>query len=156
MWRTWLEAKELCQIVKFVSTLRERLFRELPAKHFVWQKDKVLYQILYLHYTYPHYPRNVRSAFQRENLNKNTWELEIIIPTIIYIFSLGFLLLLLLHLYLLERFLTQILTTPNMSVESSFGAFGKHWKEPLSGGCNRAKLWDSGKLVKTWLQEVRW
>ena len=28
---------------------------------------------------------------------------------------------------MLERFLAQTLTTPNLSVESSFGTFGKHW-----------------------------
>ena len=63
-------------------------------------------------------------------------------PTIIYTFSLDFPLLLPLHLYIIERFLAQTLTTPNLSVESSFGAFRKHWKEPLNGGCNWAELWD--------------
>ena len=55
-------------------------------------------------------------------------------------FPLGFPLLLPLYLYILERFLTQTLTTPNLSVESSFGAFRKHWNEPFSGRCNWAKL----------------
>ena len=64
------------------------------------------------------------------------------LPTILYIISLKFPLLLPLHLYILERFLAQTLTLPILSVERSFGAFGKHWKKPLSGGCNRAELRD--------------
>ena len=104
VWSTWLETEESCQVVKFVSTSRERSSLKVPAKLSVWQKEKVLYQILYSHYIYPYYPQNVKNVFQRENPSKNTWELEIIIPIIIYTFSLGFPLLLPLHLYILERF----------------------------------------------------
>ena len=91
--------------------------REVPAKHCVWQNEKLFYQILYPHYKYLHYPRIVRSAFLRENPSKYTLELEIVIPTIIYTLPLGFPLLLPLHLYILERFLAQKLTIPNLSVE---------------------------------------
>ena len=142
MWSTWLEAEKSCQVVKFASTLQERPSREVLTKHSIWQKDKVFYQIIYPHYIYSHYPQNVRSSFQGEIPSKNTWELEIVIPTIIYTFSLGFPLLLPLHLCILERILAQTLTLPNLSVESNFGAFGKHWKETLNGGCNRAELRD--------------
>ena len=48
------------------------------------------------------------------------------IPIIIYTISLKFPLLLPLHLHILERFLAQTLTLPNLSVERSFGAYGKH------------------------------
>ena len=91
--------------------------REVPTKHYVWQKVKLFYQILYPHYKYLHYPRIVRSAFLRENPSKYTLELEIVIPTIIYTLPLGFPLLLPLYLYILERFLAQTLTIPNLSVE---------------------------------------
>ena len=91
-------------------------------------------------YIYPYYPRIVISVFLRENPSKYTWELEIVIPTIVYTFPLGFPLLLPLHLYILERFLAQTLTAPNLSVEWSFGTAGKHLKEPFSGGCNRVEL----------------
>ena len=90
----------------------------------------------------PSLPTKYKECFYNENPSKNTWELEIVIPAIIYTFSLDFPLLLPLHLYIIERFLAQTLTTPNLSVESSFGAFRKHWKEPLSGRCNWAELWD--------------
>ena len=46
---------------------------------------------LYPHYIYPHYPQIVSSAFYRENPIKHTWELEIVIPTIIYTFPCVFL-----------------------------------------------------------------
>ena len=130
VWSTWLEANESCQAIKFASTSQERPSSKVFVKLSIWQKEKVFYQIFYPHYKYPHYPRNVRSTFQRENPSKNTKELEIGIPTIIYTFSLGFPLLLPLHLYILEKFLIQTLTTPNLSVEPSFGAFRKYWKEP--------------------------
>ena len=84
-------------------------------KHSVWQKVKLLYQILYPHYKYPHYPQIVRSAFQRENPNKYTRELEIVIPTIIYTFPCGFPQLLPLQLWILNRLLAQTLTTPILS-----------------------------------------
>ena len=57
-------------------------------------------------------------------------------PAIIYIISLSFPLLLPLQLQILERFLAQALTSPNLSVERSFGACGKYWKKPLIDRCN--------------------
>ena len=101
----------------------------------------MFYQIIYPHYIYL-ITHKMWVLSREKNPSKYAWELEIVVPTIIYTFSLGFPLLLPLHLYILERFLTQTLTTPNLSVESSFDAFGKHGKEPFSGGCNRAKLRD--------------
>ena len=126
----------------FASTSQEMPSCEIPVKLFVWQKWKVFYQILYLYYIYLHYPRNCKDCFSERKPYQNIWELEIVIPIIIYTFSLGFPLLLSLHLYILERFLTQTLTSPILSVERSFGVFGKYWKKPLSGGCNRAELRD--------------
>ena len=141
VWSIWLKVKESCQAVKLGSTLQEGPSREVLVKHSVWQKDKVIYQILYSHYKYSPYPWIVSSAFQRENPSKYIWELEIVIPTIIYTFPLGFPLLLLVHLYILKRLLAQTLTTPNLSIEWNFGAIGKYWKEPFSGGCNLTELW---------------
>ena len=78
------------------------------------------------------------------------------LPTIIYTISLKFPLLLPLHFHFLERFLTQTLTSPILSVERSFGAYGKHWKKPLSGGCNLELIAGSGQLVKTWIRKTCW
>ena len=120
VWSTWLEVEELRQVVKFASVSCEGSSCEVPTKHSFWQKVKLLYQILYPHYKYPHYPWIVRSAFQRENPSKYTWELEVVIPIIIYTFPCGFPRLLPLHLYILESFIAQILTTPNLSVKWGF------------------------------------
>ena len=95
---------------------------------------------LYPHYIYHHYPQIVRSVFQRENPRKYTWELEIVISTIIYTFSCGFSQLLPLHLYILERLITQTLTTLIQSVKWDFDAIGKYWKESFIDGCNRLEL----------------
>ena len=70
----------------FANTSWERPSREVLAKLSVWKKDKVFYQIFNPCYKYPYYPRIVRNAFQRENPRKSTWELEIVISTIIYTF----------------------------------------------------------------------
>ena len=128
VWSTWLEAEESCQVVKFVSISWEGPSRKVPTKLSIWQKFKLLYQILYPHYKYPHYPRIVRSAFQRENPSKYTWELEIVITTIIYTPISPYL------------DLAQTLTTPILSVKWDFVTTGKHWKEPFSGRRNWAKL----------------
>ena len=142
VWSTWLEAEESRWAVKFVSFSRWGPSREVPVKYSVWQKDKVFYQILYPHYKYSHYLQILRSVFQRENLNKYNWELESIIPTIIYTFPCGFPQLLPLNLYILERLIVQTLTTPYLSVKWGFDAVGKYWKEPFSGRCNWAELRD--------------
>ena len=75
---------------------------------------------LHPHYIYSYYLYIVRSAFQRENLSKHIWELEIVIPTIIYTSFVVFLILLPLYIHILERLIAQILTTPNLSVKWGF------------------------------------
>ena len=97
---------------------------------------------LYPYYIYSHYPQIVMSAFRRENPKKYTWELEIVIPTIIYTFPCGFSQLLPLHLYILERLQAQTFITHILSVKWDFGTTGKYWKEPFIGGCNRIELRD--------------
>ena len=72
VWSTWLETKESHQAVKFASVSWEGPSRKVLAKHIVWKKVKLLYQIPQL------------------------------LP---------------LHLYILERFIAQTLTTPDLSVE---------------------------------------
>ena len=76
-----------CQVCKCFA---RRAILWNTRETFCLTKIKLLYQILYPHYKYPHYPWIVRSAFQRKNPRKCTWELEIVIPTIIYTFLCGF------------------------------------------------------------------
>ena len=102
---------------------------------------------LYPQYIYPHYPHIIMSTFQRENPKKYTWELEIVISTIIYTFPCGFPLLLPFHIQILKRLIVQTLTTPNLSVKWGFCVAGKYWKEPIIGRCNRAEL---SKFLRGW------
>ena len=68
--------------------------------------------------------------FSKKLLRKKTLakHLRVInfLPTIIYTASLKFLLLLPLYLHILERFLTQTLTSPILSVERSSGVYEKY------------------------------
>ena len=72
------------------------------------------------------------------------WELEIVIPTILYTIHCAFCSTLTSPFsYPWEvdspnTYHTQTLTTPILSVKWGFGAVGKHWKKPSFGGCNRA------------------
>ena len=96
---------------------RRKGYREVLVKLSVWQKVMFVLPSLYPHYIYPHYLQIVRSVFQRENPIKYTWELEIVILTIFYIFPCGFPQLLHLDLHILERLVAQTLTTPILGVK---------------------------------------
>ena len=85
---TWLECKESWQMVT-ASFCEQFVISDTPG--------------LYIHYIYPHYPYIERSVFQRENPNYNSWELEIVIPIILYIIHCDFLQLIPLHFQILER-----------------------------------------------------
>ena len=98
VYSTWQEDEESCQVVIFATVSWVRPTREGPAKVFVCKKLCFALSSLYPYYIYPYYPQSVRSAFQRENPKKYTWELEIIIPIIIYTFPCSFPQLLHLHL----------------------------------------------------------
>ena len=112
---------------------------------------------LHTHYLYPHYPHILRSVFQKKKNPRNyPWELEIVIPTILYAIFCGFPLLLPLHIHILERLIAQTLTTLNQSVKWGFSAAGKHWKKSSVGGCNWTELWDLGNLDKHGSEKSCW
>ena len=136
----------------------------LVGKAFSWNTRETFYLTifvmsvlpsLYPHYIYPYYPYIVRSAFKEKTLTY-TWELEIVILTIIYTFLCGFPLFLPLHIQILERLIAQTFTTPNLSVKWGFGATGKHCKKSIIGGCIWAELRDLGKLEKIRFREASW
>ena len=132
--------KSHARLEVFASVSQVRPACEVLTKLSVWQKVKFCFTkslpTLYI----PLLPTNCKECFQRENPRKYTWELEIVIPTIIYTFPCDFPQLLPLHLYILERLLAQTLTTLILRVKWDFGAVGKYWKEPFIGGCNQAEL----------------
>ena len=70
-------------------------------------------------------------SFKEKTLDKNPWELEIVIPTILYTILCSFPQLLPLHIQILERLISQTLTTPILSVKWGFGVTGKHWNKPF-------------------------
>ena len=133
-----------------------RAIQQSTRETFFLAKSNLLYQIRYPHYKYPYYPWIVRSAFQRENSSKYTWELEIVIPTIIYTFPCGF---------------PQTPTSPsldpwevvspntNHTYSECQVRFWCYWE-----ALERANHWQMqsgwivgfGKLEKTRLREVRW
>ena len=66
------EAKESFQAVDFVSILRERPSREIPAKLFAWRIFKCDFLTLhpyyiYPYYIYPHYPQKYERLFREKN-----------------------------------------------------------------------------------------
>ena len=108
--------------------------REIPAKHSVLPFCHSWYirslPTLYI----PTLPTYWKEYFQRENPSHNPWELEIVLPTILYTIHCGFpqLLHLHLHIQILEKLIAQTFTTPILSVKWGFGALvGKHWKKPF-------------------------
>ena len=74
----------------FASVLRVRPSREIPAKHSVLLDYHFWYTlsvpILYI----PALSTNVEECFRKKNPSHKPWELEIIIPTILYIIACGF------------------------------------------------------------------
>ena len=71
----------------------------------------VFFSFLYQHYISPHYPRNCMKTFREKTLAIHL-RVKVCIPIIIYTISLSFFLLPPLQLQILERFLTQTLTSP--------------------------------------------
>ena len=114
--------------------------REWPTKLSAWLFWVCLFTYLYQYYITLITHEIVIRSFSKELLREKTlskyMKVRDCFLTIIYTISLKFHVLLLLHLYILERFLVHTHTSHILSVERIFGAHGKHWKKPLSGGCN--------------------
>ena len=95
----------------------------------------VLFSFFYPHYINPHYPWNCKEDFREKNL-KIHLRVKDCTSTILYTFPLVFLDSYLSNSIFFKSFLAQTHTTPNLSVVSYFGAYGKHWMKPFFGGCN--------------------
>ena len=153
---TWLECEESWQPGVFVSVSQVRPSHKILAKHFVFLFYHFFFtkslSTLYI----PSLLTYCKECFSKKNPRIYTWELEIVIPTIIYTFPCGFPLLLPLHIQILEMLIAQTLTTPNLSVKWGFGVVRKHWKKPIVSRCNRVKLHDTRKLEKTRFREASW
>ena len=140
----------------FVNVSQVRPSCEIPAKHSILS----IYHIWYTRFLHTLYiltlPTYCEECFQRENHSHNSWELEIVIPTILYTIYCGFPQLLPLHFQILERLIAQTLTTPMLSVKWDFSAAGKHWKKPFVWWMQLGWIAWFGELEKTRLGEVNW
>ena len=152
---TRLECEELWQLV-FGSNSLVRPSSKIPRNIMFCYFGISAPLCLHPHYIYYHYPHIVRSAFQRKNSSHNPWELEIIIPTILYTIHCDFPQLLSLHMQILERLIAQTLTTPILSVKWGFDATGKYWKKPFVWWMQLSWIAWSRELEKTRLHQVSW
>ena len=133
--------------VKSQDKIETVVFREcLAGKAFSWDTRKTccFAKLSFLIHTfcaytiYTHITHRCWGVLLRENLSHKPWELEIVIPTILYTNTYGF------SLTPTSPFLyhwevdSQTLTTLFQSVKWDFGVAWKYWKKPSFGGCNRA------------------
>ena len=144
---TWLEYEESWQMVTVG-------FCECFAgKAFSWDTHEIFcFTIL----SYLIHLISWKECFQRENPSHNLWELEIVIPTILYTIHCGFRQILPLHFQILGRLIAQTLTIPILSGKWGFGTTGKHWKKPFVWWMQSGWIAWSGELEKTGLGEVSW
>ena len=82
--RTWWR-----QLV-FMSVSRVRPSREIPAKHSVLLNYHIWYTLSLPTLFIPPITHRCWGVLLRENPSHNPWELEIVIPTILYIIDCGF------------------------------------------------------------------
>ena len=137
----------------------------LTGKVFPWDTSEIFcFAILsyLLHYILTHTIYTIITHicwgvfFREKTQPQNLWELEIIIPIILYMIHCGFSQLLPLHFQILERLIAQTLTTPILSVKWDFGDAGKYWKKPFVLWMQSDWIAWSKELEKTRLGEVSW
>ena len=145
---TWLECKESGQMetVVFREYLASKAFPQDTREIFCSASLYYLIHTFYTHTIYTHITHNCWGVLLRENPSQKPWELEIAIPIYLYTFACGFPQLLPLYFHIIERLITQTLTTPCLSVKWEFGVAGKHWKKPRMAD---ALVVGSGELDKT-------
>ena len=89
---TWLEFEELVQMETVVSReyLAGKAFLRDTHETFCFAKLCYLIHTFCTHTIYTHIIHKCKGVLQRENPSKTPWELEIVIPTILYIIACGF------------------------------------------------------------------
>ena len=168
-WEDFLQSEAMCSAsdwnakshdrwwhLVFASISRVRPSHEIPAKHFVLLFYHIWY-IMSLSTLYiPTLPTYWEKCFQRQNSSHNPWELEIVIPTILYTIHCGFPQLLPRHIQILERLIAQTLATLILSVKWGFGPSRKHWKKPFVWWMQSGWIAWSRELEKTKIHQVSW
>ena len=110
----------------------------LAGKAFLWDIRETfcsvsLYYLIHTfctHTIYTHITHKWYGVLLRENPSQTSWELKIVIPTILYTIAYGFSLTSTSPFHIIKRLIVQTLTTPFQSVQWGFGVIGKHWKKP--------------------------
>ena len=156
---TWLECEESWQMVttSFRECIVGKAFPRDTCETVCFANLSYLIHPVYTHTIYIHITHICWGVlFQRENPSDNLWELEIVIPTILYTIHYGFPQLLPLHFQILERLIAQTLTTPILSVKWGFGVVGKYWKKPFVWWMQSGWIAWSKELEKTRLGKVNW
>ena len=119
----------------FRECLAGKTFPQDTRETFCFAKLSFLIHIFCAYTIYTHIIHRCWEVLLRENLSHKPWELEIVIPTILYINTCGF-----------SSTLTSPFpyhwevdnpNTPFQSVQWGFGVAGTHWKKLGFGGCNR-------------------
>ena len=89
---TWLECEESIQIEIAVSReyLASKAFPRDTRETFCFARLCYLIHTFCTHTIYTHITHKCKGVLQRENPSKTPWELEIVIPTILYIIVCGF------------------------------------------------------------------
>ena len=159
MLSTWLECEDSWQMVTagFRECLADKAFPRDTCETFYFAIFSYLIHLISTHTIYTHITHICWGVlFQRENPSHNLWELEIVIPTILYTIHCGFPQLLPLNFQILERLIAQTLTTPILSVKWGFGALRKYWKKPFVWWMQWSWIAWFEELKKTKLGEVSW
>ena len=151
---TWLKCKESWQLV-FTSNSLVRPSRKVPMKHSVllfWHICSTMSSPTLYILSLPTYWKE----WFLKNPRYYPWELEIVIPTILYTILCGFPQLLPLHIQIVERLIFQTLTTPILSVKWGFGTARKYWKKPIVRQMQLGWIAWSEELEKIRLRQVSW
>ena len=133
-----VKSQDKMETTSFCECFVGKAFPRDTCKTFWFARLSFLIHTIYTHIIYTLITHRCWGVLQRENPSQKHWELEIVIPTILYIITCGF-----------SSTSTSPfpyhweVDSPNTyhtlsSVKWGFGAVGKHWKKPGFGGCNRA------------------
>ena len=142
---TWLECEELVQMETVVSReyLTGKAFLQDTRETFCSARLYYLIHTFCTYTIYTHITHKWEGEPLGENPSKNTWELEIVIPTFLYTFVCEIFSSPTSPFPYIERLIAQTLTTLFQSVKWSFGATGKHWRRIRMADANGAccRIW---------------
>ena len=129
---TWLECEESVQMetVVFRKNLMGKAFPRDTCETFCSARLYYLIHTFCTHTIYTHITHKCKGELLRENPSQTPWELEIVIPTILYTIACGFSSTPTSPFHIIERLIAPTLTTLFQSVKWGFGVARKHRKKP--------------------------